>query len=322
MGLKSMKGLTDIAGIKVGHVSDFKAIKGCTAILCESGAAAGVDVRGFATGTQELDVLNPLHVTEKIHGILLTGGSAYGLEAAAGVRRHLERRGAGFRIGKELVVPIVPAAVIFDLPIGDPHVRPTREMGEVAAMGATDGPVEEGCVGAGTGATVGKLFGMKRAMKSGLGSYTLPLESGALVSALVVVNALGDVRDPATRRILAGARTAADSRDFVDTEAAMIKGKGGGFVHSNTTLALVATNVGLSKNGATKLARMASLGYARTISPVNTMSDGDTVFALSIGEAKADIDVLGTAAAEAVAQAILRAVKFAKSMGGVPGLAG
>jgi L-aminopeptidase/D-esterase-like protein len=316
-----MKGLTDIVGIKVGHVSDFKALKGCTAILCEAGAVAGVDVRGFATGTQELDVLNPLHVTEKIHGISLAGGSAYGLEAASGVRRYLERRGAGFPVGKGLVVPLVPSAILFDLGFGDSHVRPTREMGEAAAMAATNGPVEEGCVGAGTGATVGKVLGMSRAMKSGIGTYTVSLDGGVMVSALVVVNARGDVRDLATRRIIAGARTAPDSREFADSEAAVLKGKAGGFVHSNTTLAVVATNAVLSKVGATKLARMGSIGYARTISPVNTMSDGDTVFALSLGDARADIDVLGVAAAEAIAQAVMRAVKTAKTMGGLPGLA-
>src|SRR5450432_226475 len=182
-----MKGLTDIPGILVGHVSDYKALKGCTAILCEAGAAAGVDVRGFATGSQELDVLSPMHVTERVHAIVLAGGSAYGLDAAAGVRRYLENKHVGFDVGYGLVVPIVPAAVLFDLYIGDGHVRPTREMGEAAAKAATADAVAEGCVGAGTGATVGKLFGMHRAMKSGVGSFTVSLPGGVLVSALAVV---------------------------------------------------------------------------------------------------------------------------------------
>jgi L-aminopeptidase/D-esterase-like protein len=190
-------------------------------------------------------------------------------------------------------------------------------MGEAAAAAATDQAVEEGCVGAGTGATIGKLFGMARAMKSGLGTFSMEA-GGATVSALVVVNALGDVRDPHTGKIVAGARKSASSHEFEDSEAAMIRGAAGGFTRSNTTLAVVATNARLSKVGATKLAQLASLGMARAISPVNTMSDGDMVFALSAGEVNANIDTLGAAAAETLAQAILRAVRSAKNMGGVP----
>jgi L-aminopeptidase/D-esterase-like protein len=315
-----MKGLTDIPGIKVGHVSDYKAMTGCTAILCEGGAVAGVDVRGSATGSQELDVLNPLHVTGGIHGICLAGGSAFGLEAASGVRTYLEGRKIGFPAGKFLV-PIVPAAILFDLGIGDGSVRPNREMGEAAAAAATDRQVVEGCVGAGTGATVGKLFGMARAMKSGIGSFTMAAGS-ATVSVLVVVNALGDVRDPHTGKIVAGARKSETSHEFADSEAAMINGVSGGFTHTNTTLAVVATNAKLSKTGATKLAQLAGLGMARSIAPVNTMSDGDIVFALSIGEATASIDTVGAAAAEALAQAILRAVRSATNLGGLPGYFG
>lgn len=316
-----MKGLTDIPGTSVGHISDYKALTGCTAILCPGGAVAGVDVRGFATGSQELDVLNPLHIADRVHAITLAGGSAYGLEAASGVRRYLERQHAGFKVGGEMVVPIVPAAILFDLGIGDGRIRPTREMGEAAAASATTGPVAEGCVGAGTGATVGKLFGMQRAMKSGLGSLTISLPQGVLVSALVAVNAMGDIRDPDTGQIVAGARASADSREFSDSEKATLRGTTGGFPRSNTTLAVIATNARLSKAEATKLARMASTGMARTISPVNTTSDGDIVFALSLGAESADIDLLGVAGARALSQAILRAVRAAKTMGGVPGLA-
>jgi len=312
-----VKGLTDIPGIKVGHVSDYKAITGCTAILCEGGAVAGVDVRGSATGSQELDVLNPLHVTDRIHGICLAGGSAFGLEAASGVRRFLESRKIGFPAGKFLV-PIVPAAILFDLGIGDGSVRPNREMGEAAAAAATDQTVAEGCVGAGTGATVGKLFGMARAMKSGIGTFTMSAGS-ATVSALVAVNALGDVRDPHTGKIVAGARKSDTSHEFADSEAAMIEGLSGGFSRTNTTLAVIATDAKLSKTGATKLAQLAGLGMARSIAPVNTMSDGDIVFALSLGQANASIDTVGAAAAEALAQAILRAVRSATNMGGLPG---
>ena len=314
-----MKGLTDVPGIRVGHVSDFQAITGCTAILCPRGAVGGVDIRGSASGTEETPVLDPGHVTGVVHGILLAGGSAFGLEAASGVRRYLEHQGVGFDTGVAKV-PIVPAAIIYDLGIGKADVRPTAAMGEAAAAAATDDPVKEGCVGAGTGATVGKILGMRQAMKSGVGSFTVTLGGGVMVSALVVVNAFGDVRDPATGKILAGARTGAENTEFADTEERMKRGAAGGFPLRNTTLVVVATNAHLSKVEATKLAQQAGLGMARTIYPVNTMFDGDLVFALSLGDRQADINVLGVAAAEAVAQSIMRAVKLSKSLGGVPGL--
>ena len=315
-----MKGLTDIAGIRVGHVSDFDAITGCTAILCEKGAVAGVDIRGSASGTEDTPALDPLHQDEAIHGILLAGGSAFGLEAASGVRRYLERRGAGVKFGGH-TIPIVAGAILFDLGIGKGNVRPTIAMGEAAATAATTDAVAEGCVGAGTGATVGKIRGMGQAMKSGLGSFTVAMPGGVLMAALVAVNAVGDVRDPATGKIVAGARKSAGSREFLDSDRAMIELAPTGGSH-NTTLAVVATNAKLTKVQAQKLAQFASLGVARAISPVNTTYDGDTTFALSIGEAQANINSLGSAAAEAVAQAIVRAVRMAKTMGGVPGLAG
>jgi L-aminopeptidase/D-esterase-like protein len=319
-----MKGLTDIPGIKVGHVSDYEAITGCTAILCEQGAVGGVDIRGSASGTEETPTLEPGHITPQIHGILLAGGSAFGLEAASGVRRYLEHRGVGFPTGAAKV-PIVAAAILYDLGIGKATVRPTLAMGEAAAAAATSGAVAEGCVGAGTGATVGKILGMTHAMKSGLGTATVPLPGGLLVSALAAVNAVGDVRDPRNSRILAGARKTPEGRDFLDTVEHMKRAGAAprvGQAVKNTTLAVVATNARLDKVQARKLAQFASLGMARTIFPVNTMSDGDIAFALSIGELKADINVLGVAAAEAVASAIVRAVKLARTMGGVPGLAG
>jgi L-aminopeptidase/D-esterase-like protein len=315
-----MKGLADIAGIRGGHVSDFDAVTGCTAILCESGAAAGVDIRGSATGTEEIATLDPGHVTPQIHGILLAGGSAFGLEAASGVRRFLERRGFGFETGAAKV-PIVPAAILYDLGIGKSTVRPTAAMGEAAAVAATDEAVKEGCVGAGTGATVGKLLGMRQAMKSGIGSYTVSLAGGVMVSSLVAVNAVGDVRDPATGKIIAGARKSADSREFADSNILMKRNAGQVRPGENTTLAVVATNARLTKVQATKLAQFGSLGMARAISPVNTTMDGDITFALSLGRETADINALGVAAAEAVAEAILRAVRNATALGGVPGLA-
>ena len=318
--LGPVKGLTDIAGIRVGHISDYAGVTGCTAILCEEGAVGGVDIRGSATGTEEIATLDPGHVTPQVHGIVLAGGSAFGLEAASGVRRYLEHRGFGYATGAAKV-PIVPAAILYDLGIGKASVRPTAAMGEAAAAAATDDAVKEGSVGAGTGATVGKIFGMGRAMKSGVGSFTVELSGGVLVAALVAVNALGDVRDPATGKIIAGARKTAGGREFADSNEQMMRGAGpGGAGRGNTTLAVAATNARLTKVQATKLAQFASLGVARAIYPVNTMFDGDTTFALSLGTRTADINTLGVAAAEAVAQAILRAVKFAKTLGGVPGL--
>jgi L-aminopeptidase/D-esterase-like protein len=314
-----MKGLTDITGIRVGHISDFQAITGCTAILCEAGAVGGVDIRGAASGTQETATLDPLHVDPVVHGILLAGGSAFGLEAASGVRRYLESRGAGVST-PAAKVPIVPAAILYDLGIGKANVRPTVAMGEAAASAASTAAVPEGSVGAGTGATVGKALGMKQAMKGGVGCYTISLPGDVLVASLVAVNAFGDVRDPATGKIVAGARKAPDSREFANASEILKQRPPAALVRTNTTLAVVATNARLTKVEATKLAQFASLGMARAIYPVNTTNDGDTVFALSHGDRRADINSLGIAAAEAVAEAILRAVRLAKSLGGVPGL--
>jgi len=311
--------LTQIPGILVGHSSDYDGLTGCTAILCEGGAVGGADVRGSATGTSEFDLLNPLNVTDRINAVCFAGGSAFGLEAASGVRRYLEHKGIGYDTGVAKV-PLVPAAILFDLAIGKAHAHPTREMGEAAAAAATSKPVTEGSVGAGTGATVGKIYGMKQAMKSGLGSATVPLSNGVLVSALAAVNALGDVIDPATGNIVAGARKAADSAEFVNTAEAMKSGRRGGLAASHTTLVLVATNARLTKVMANKLAQFSSIGVARTISPVWTMYDGDVTLALSLGALEADINALGVAAAEAVSQSILRAVRLAPTLGGVPGL--
>lgn len=317
-----MQGLTAIAGIRVGHASNFDALTGCTAILCETGAVGGVDIRGSASETSSIDTLQPGHITGQVHGVVLSGGSAFGLETVSGVRRYLEQHGVGFRVGRS-VVPIVPGAILFDLDIGKAGIRPTREMGESAAAAATADAVKEGSVGAGTGATVGKIFGMRQAMKSGIGSGLVELKGGVLMAALVAVNAFGDVRDRATGKLIAGARRAADSMDLADTESVMKAGaaRAASEPH-NTTLAVVATNARLTKVEAAKLAEFGSLGIARTVYPVWTMFDGDTTFALSLGEARADVNVLGIAAAEAVAQAVVRAVKNAPSMGGVPGLAG
>jgi len=297
-------------------------LTGCTVILCESGAVAGGDIRGSATGTEEWDVLNPMHVTPQVHAVVLAGRSVFGLEAASGVRRYLEHKGVGFEFGRNRI-PIVPCAILFDLGIGKPNIRPTREMGESAAAAATDKAVVEGAIGAGTGATVGKVLGMKQAMKSGIGSFSVELggtHAGVRVAALAAVNAVGDVRDPATGKIIAGTRKSPDSMEFADSARIMKEGAGAVAARQNTTLVVVATNARLSKIEASKFAQLASLGMVRSIAPVNTMSDGDLVVALSTGEAKAPIDALGVAAAEAVSESILRSVRFAPTLGGVPGL--
>lgn len=319
-------GLTMIQGLSVGHATDLNGITGCTVILCPGASGAGViascDVRGSAVGEREIEVLRPGHLVERIHAIVLAGGSAFGLDAAAGVMRFLEEQGIGFDVGVARV-PIVPAAILFDLAIGDPKARPTAEMGYLAARNATNAPVEEGSVGAGTGATVGKLFGIAQAMKGGIGSWAEELAGGVRVAALAAVNAFGDVRDPKSGKILAGARTASDSAQFADTAAQMRRGiVRRGFATPNTTLVVVATDARLTKVETAKLAAMAQDGLARAISPVHTMFDGDVVFALSCGEKQGDLNTLGTAAADSTAQAIVRAVQLATGLGGVPGLAG
>jgi len=325
-----MKGLTDIEGILVGHATARDSLTGCTAILCEAGAVGGIDIRGSATGSTEWQVLAPDHVTDRVHAVCLAGGSAFGLEAASGVRGFLARKGTGFatRAG---VVPLVPGAILYDLSLARKGVYPDRELGEAAARAANSDAVAEGNVGAGTGASVGKLFGMPRAMKSGIGSSTVWLDgpfAGIRVSALAAVNAFGDVLDPGTGEILAGARTSPNSRDFADTAASMIRGvhRAAPFANSaaqqgqNTTLAVVATNARLNKVQAAKLAQMANAGFARAVSPAWTPFDGDVTFALSLGKAECDVVALGAAAAQALAQSIVRAVQFAAPSGGLPGL--
>jgi L-aminopeptidase/D-esterase-like protein len=317
---QSMNGLTDVPGLLVGHATDAMALTGCTVVLCGTEAVGGVDIRGSATGSVELDTLRPGHVAPHVHAIVLSGGSAFGLETTSGVRNLLEKRGIGYDAGVTHV-PIVPGAILFDLGIGRPDVRPTREMGEKAALAANAGPVAEGNVGAGTGATVGKILGMKNAMKSGLGTASVMLGNGAIVAAMVAVNALGDVIDPHTGKIIAGARVSANSSAFADSAALMRHGPNPGR-GGNTVIGIVATNARLDRVETNKLAALGSLGVARTISPINTMADGDITFAISLGKETATVDQVGAAAAEAMAMAVLRAVRSAKTVGGVPGLAG
>ncbi len=305
-----------IPGVKLGNAHDLAAATGCTVILCPQGAVAGVDVRGGAPGTRETDLLRPENYVEKIHAILLAGGSAFGLDAAAGVMAYLEERGAGFDVAVARV-PIVPAAVLFDLPCGSPAVRPDKAMGYAACCAAEAGDFGEGSVGAGCGATVGKFFGLDHAMKGGLGVYGLKA-GGLSVAAVVAVNCLGDVVDPDSGTIIAGAYQA-DPFAFLGTEQGMIDryDRTGNLFAGNTTIGAIVTNAALTKAQAAKVASMTHNGYARTMRPAHTMVDGDTVFCLATGSVAADISVVGLLAARAMERAVLRAVCQATTLGGV-----
>lgn len=316
--------ITDVPGIKVGHAQNANAITGCTVIVAEKGAVGGVDQRGGAPGTRETDLLRPMHMVEKAHAILLTGGSAFGLDAASGVMSVLEQRKIGFNVGITHV-PIVPAAVIFDLWIGDARVRPDAAMGRAACEAAASGPVEQGNIGAGMGACLGSLYGPSFQMKGGLGTASIDVGGGIIVGALAVVNAFGDVIDPSSGEIVAGLRKPPQGKAFADTLAAMSTAAGRAMTSlsgRSTVIGVVATNAALSKEQANKVAQMAHDGLARAIRPAHTMSDGDTIFALSTGNKKASVNLIGAWAAEAFARAILSGVRAAKSLGGRPGLAG
>jgi L-aminopeptidase/D-esterase-like protein len=322
--------LTDVRGLRVGHHTDARRPTGCTVILTPDGAVAGVDVRGAAPGTRETELLSPLNAVEKVHAIMLAGGSAFGLDAAGGVMRWLDERGHGVQVGpaqghgparKAIRVPIVPAAILFDLWVGDPTIRPDAASGYAACEDASDAPVAQGNVGAGAGCAVGKLFGIARAMRGGLGSASITVV-GITVAALVAVNAIGDVVDPATGRPIAGARTA-DGSALLGTMDALRRGELPAplLVGAATTLGVIATDAVLTKPQANKLAQMAHDGFARAINPVHTMTDGDTIFALATGAAgrSANITLLGALAADVMATAIVRAVRAASPLDG-PGL--
>ncbi|PIX24257.1 MAG: peptidase S58, partial [Deltaproteobacteria bacterium CG_4_8_14_3_um_filter_45_9] len=310
---------------KVGHASDFKALTGCTVILCEEGAVGAVDIRGTAAGTRQIDALTHLHLVEKIHAILLAGGSAFGLDAAGGVMAYLEERGKGFDVVKTKI-PIVPTAVIFDFGIGDFRVRPDREMGYQACLSASK-KVEEGSVGVGTGASVGKLFGIERAMKGGVGTSSLQGPKGLMVGALVVVNAFGDVLDSHSKEILVGARKFKKSFQLVNSSNSMRQGvtrKQFGTVAPsdstafNTTLGVIATNANFTKKELHQVAQMAHSGLAKVISPLHTTFDGDLIFALSYGKKKADVNTIGLLGEVALIESVRRAVTKAKGFGLIP----
>lgn len=313
-------GLTDVPGVKVGHFTETRRPTGCTVVLTEDGATCGVDVRGGAPGTRETALLDPVNTVAVVHGLLLSGGSAFGLDAATGVMRHLEERGVGFAVGA-VRVPIVPAAILFDLAVGDAHIRPDAAAGYAASRSASNGQVAEGSVGAGTGATVGKLWGLARAMKGGIGTASIRLPGGLVVGALVAVNAVGDIVDPADGRLVAGARSA-DGRNLRGSMRALIAGDvPATLLGSNTTIGVVATNASLTKAEATRVAQMAHDGLARTIQPVHTPWDGDTVFALATGGLAASELLVGALGAEVTARAILRAVRLARGLPGLPSAA-
>ena len=329
--MKLNNSITDVPGIEVGQAQDEEALTGCTVILCRKGAVAGVDVRGGAPGTRETDLLNPVNLVEKVHAVLLAGGSAYGLDAASGVMHYLEEQDIGFDVGVAKV-PIVPAAILFDLAVGRPDVRPDAEMGYRAASAASAEVPREGNIGSGTGASVGKILGPKTAMKAGLGTASMNV-GGIVIGAIVAVNAWGDVVDPATGKIVAGARSTSlgplklGQDGYFGNTVKMMKSFVGrtalGFAaRANTVIGAVATNAKLTQAEATKVAQMAQDGLARTIRPAHTMLDGDTIFALATGEKKADVSTVGAFAAEVMAQAILRAAREAESVGELPGLKG
>ncbi|MFN3309178.1 MAG: P1 family peptidase [Anaerolineales bacterium] len=318
---------TSIKGIRIGHAQDEEALTGCTVILCGQGAVGGVDQRGGAPGTRETDALHLAHLVDVVHAVVLAGGSAFGLDAASGVVRYLEERGIGFDTGVAKV-PIVPAAILFDLNLGNPKIRPNAQMGYQACLNASATEVAEGNVGAGIGATVGKILGIRQAMKGGIGCAGINL-GGVLVTAIAAVNAFGDIIDPQSGEIIAGARSfqrgavkIGKGEYFADTLEVM-KSLVGRTVLSfasrgHTVIGCVVTNARLSKEQVTKVAQMAQDGIARTVRPAHTMLDGDTIFALATGEKKADVNIVGAFAAEVFAQAIVRGIRQAKPIAGLP----
>ncbi|XAH21196.1 P1 family peptidase [Xylophilus sp. GW821-FHT01B05] len=313
--------ITDVAGIEVGHWTSPLRPTGCTVVLAPEGAVAGADVRGAAPGTRETDLLAPQNLVDRVHAVMLAGGSAYGLDAASGAMRWLEERGIGISVGVGHV-PIVPSAVLFDLLVGDMRVRPDADAGYAACAAASRQPPAEGNVGAGAGAAVGKLFGIQHAMKGGVGTASVTV-GGVTVGALIAVNALGDVLDPDTAQVVAGARND-DGRSLRDTRRALLRGDTPKplLAGTNTTIGVIATDAVLTKAQAQRLAQVAHDGLARSINPVHTMSDGDALFALATGRASSSpgMVVLAVMAAEATARAVLRAVQAARSITTAEGL--
>lgn len=314
-----LNGITDVSGIKVGHYTNKEAATGCTVVICEEGAVAGVDVRGSAPGTRETDLLRPSNLVEKVHAILLGGGSAFGLDAAGGVMHYLEEKGIGFKT-TTACIPIVPAAVLYDLDTGNSQVRPGINDGYTACQVADSNEVPEGSVGAGTGATVCKLMGLDHAIKGGIGTASTKLPDGTIVAAIFAVNALGDIIDHTTGKILASPRFPDDINRTSTIELLQRNYSNKDFSSTNTTLGIVATNASLTKEQVNKIASMAHDGMARAINPSHTMYDGDTIFALSLGDKTGDITTIGAVAAELTSEAIKRAIIHAETLAGVPSI--
>lgn len=314
-GVFLVNSITDVQGITVGSRENLQALTGCTVVLTgREGAVCGVDVRGSAPGTRETDGLAPINMIDRVHAILLSGGSAYGLDAAGGVMQYLEELGIGHQTGPT-VVPIVPAAVIYDLAVGDFRIRPDKEMGYLTAKEAGL-VVREGNVGAGAGATVGKIRGYEHCTKGGLGTWSMTLENGLTVGAIVAVNAFGDIINN-DGKIVAGVRN--DGQGFMGTETAWLQNKTSPIfgMTTNTTIAVIACNAKLNKSSMTKVAQMAHDGLARVINPIHTMCDGDTVFALCTGGIQVDVNLVGYLAGKVLAQAVLRAVLAAETIQGL-----
>jgi len=315
-----MGSITDVPGFKVGHAQDLEALTGCTVVICPPYTVGGVDQRGGAPGTRETDLLHTSHLVNEVTAVLLTGGSAFGLDAASGVMRYCEEHKLGLNTGLG-IVPIVPAAVLFDLGIGNGKVRPDAEMGFQACLNASTEPPAQGNIGAGTGATVGKILTPKMATKSGIGTASIDL-GGGVVGAIVAVNAFGDVIDPESGEVIAGARGIKGYADTLKVMKTLVGRKVMGLASgpSNTVIGVVATNVKLDKEGAIRVAQMAHNGLSRTIRPAFTLLDGDTCFVLSSGKVEIDLNIVGAYAAQAYQEAILNAVRKAEKAGGVPAL--
>ncbi|AVK97334.1 P1 family peptidase [Lysinibacillus sphaericus] len=305
--------ITDVPGVKVGHAEDREGITGCSVILVEDGAVCGVDVRGSAPGTRETDALDPINEIQQVHGICLAGGSAFGLDAATGVMHYLEEQGVGVDAGVTKI-PIVPSAVLFDLFIGDAHIRPSAQMGYEAAKNAKIGAFVNGNIGAGYGATVGKLAGPQFCMKGGLGSSSLIGKDGLIVGAMVAVNAVGDVKDPTTRTTIAGARNRTTGQWLDSCSYLEEHGQSQALAGTNTTIGVVAMNAKLTKAEAKKIAQLAQNALARTIYPVHTMLDGDTIFVLGTGQQTYPVDYIGHLATKVVEEAIIAGVKGATQL--------
>lgn len=307
--------ILDVKGIKVGQVQDTEGLTGCTVIICEEGATCGVDVRGSAPGTRETDLLDPINMIQKVHAVVLSGGSAFGLESTCGVSKYLEEHNIGFDVGVAKV-PIVVGAVLFDLIVGDPKCRPNIDMGYKACEAATDKELRQGNYGAGCGATVGKIRGPEYCMKGGIGSYSIKLENGLVVSALVAVNAFGDIYEDG--KLIAGVLDDSKKKNLSTYDILKEGFSKGGFSIDNTTIGVVVTNAKLDKAGCKKVSQVAHNGYAKSIFPIHTPHDGDTIFTMATGEIESDITLISSIATEVVEKSVINAIKNANSIKNIP----